>query len=96
MVGLATGVRSGFFIVDLDPKQKKQARLGELTPDGLAAWARLTAEHGHTPTYEVTTPSGGRHMTRRAPSPTGKENLPAFGLIFAGMVVMRSARRPAA
>jgi Bifunctional DNA primase/polymerase, N-terminal len=60
MLGIPTGAASGVFIIDLDvPKQVKRGPLGEVTPDGIAAWAAagITCK-----TYEVETGSGGRHI----------------------------------
>lgn len=50
-VGIATGTRSGFFVLDVDPKNGGDATLAE-----------FEAEHGKMPdTYLVETGSGGRH-----------------------------------
>lgn len=50
-VGLATGPRSGFFALDVDPKH-----------NGFASLAALVEEHGPLPTtYTVRTGSGGLH-----------------------------------
>jgi hypothetical protein len=63
MIGVRTGEVSGFFVVDQDrPKQVKNAPIGTMSPDGIAAWRKLVDEHGgHAPTIEVTSPSGGVH-----------------------------------
>jgi hypothetical protein len=54
MVGVPTGSRSGISVVDLDRK--------EADKDGVATWAKLTAEHGGPPaTLSSTTPSTGQH-----------------------------------
>jgi len=53
MIGVALGARSGVFAVDLDRKPGQ--------PDGVATWAKLSAEHGPTPTLSSTTPSTGEH-----------------------------------
>jgi putative DNA primase/helicase len=60
MVAIPTGAVSGVFVIDLDkPKQVKRGPIGELTPDGLAAWAKTGID---CKTYEVETGSGGRHI----------------------------------
>ncbi len=51
-IGIATGVKSGFFVVDVDPDN-----------GGLEALAQLEATHGPLPrTVEQRTGSGGRHL----------------------------------
>ena len=46
----------GWLVVDLDKDKKTGDHTGEET------WAKLLEEHGEAPTYEVVTPSGGRHL----------------------------------
>ena len=62
-IGVPTGELAGVFVIDLDlPKKAKGVPIGQMTPDGAAAWQKLVAEDGgYPPTYEVTTPSGGKH-----------------------------------
>lgn len=56
--GTLTGVRSGYFVVDIDPKN-----------GGPESWAKLIAEHGQLPpTLEVRTGSGGTHYYFRMPA----------------------------
>src|SRR5262249_28065839 len=57
MIGAAMGARSGVFAVDLDRK--------EADKDGVATWAKLTAEHGAAPTLSSTTQSTGQHHFAR-------------------------------
>lgn len=50
-IGAATGSRSGFWVLDIDP------------PNGPGSLATLEAEHGLLPaTIEASTPRGGRHL----------------------------------
>ena len=52
---------SGLVVVDVDVRDDKP---------GAATWGALVAEHGPVPaTLEVRTPSGGRHIYFRAPTP---------------------------
>ena len=54
MIGIVTGAKSRVWVLDLDKKEHA---------DGLAALERLEAKHGKLPiTFEVDTPSGGRHL----------------------------------
>jgi hypothetical protein len=56
-VGLVTGARSGFFVLDIDPDHGGEVSL-----------ATLLAEHGALPiTVEALTGSGGRHILFRYP-----------------------------
>jgi hypothetical protein len=58
MVATATGLHSKTLVVDLDRKQADK--------DGVATWAKLTAEHGGAPvTLSSTTPSTGQHHIYR-------------------------------
>ena len=51
-IGVATGARSGFWVLDIDPEH-----------GGDQALADLEAKHGTLPaTIAASTPSGGRHM----------------------------------
>lgn len=51
-IGIATGVKSGFFVIDVDPDN-----------GGLESLAQLEATHGPLPhTVEQRTGSGGRHL----------------------------------
>ncbi len=51
-IGVATGRRSGIWVLDIDPRH-----------GGDAALAEFAAEHGPLPlTVEVSTPRGGRHL----------------------------------
>ncbi|HYO52162.1 bifunctional DNA primase/polymerase, partial [Archangium sp.] len=57
-VGIATGFASGFFVLDVDPKNGGDATL-----------ARLLSEHGPLPvTAQQATPSGGAHYLFRMPA----------------------------
>lgn len=78
-VGVATGP-AGLVVLDLDT-----AEPGEVSPprwaahgvvDGAGVLAVLLAETGNAlpPTYEVATPSGGRHLYFRAPAGLGLRN----------------------
>lgn len=72
----ATGSRSGFWCLDIDPRH-----------DGPAALARLEAEHGALPpTIEASTPSGGRHLYFRWPA-DGPEIRNSAGRIGPGLDV---------
>ncbi len=51
-IGVATGRKSGIWVLDVDPKH-----------GGKVALAKLTSEHGPLPiTIEASTPSGGQHL----------------------------------
>jgi P4 family phage/plasmid primase-like protien len=55
-IGLATGIPSNVFVVDLDLDEDKGK-------DGPRVWATLEREHGKAPeTRTVQTPRGGRHL----------------------------------
>jgi hypothetical protein len=57
-IGIATGSRSGFWALDIDPRHH-----------GNRSLARLMSEHGELPeTISVRTPSGGVHMWWKWPS----------------------------
>ena len=59
MLGIATGQISGLFVLDVDTH-------GDT--NGYASLSALEAEHGELPdTYQVETPSGGRHYYFRYP-----------------------------
>lgn len=59
-IGIATGARSAFFVVDVDPDK-----------GGDAAIAQLMSKHGALPpTVEALTGSGGRHILFRHPGQT--------------------------
>ena len=55
LIGVPTGERSGFFVVDLDGVEHGG-------PCGLAAWDKLTASHAAPPTRKHETPHGGIHL----------------------------------
>lgn len=58
-IGIATGVRSGGFVLDIDCK----------AVNGLATLAELEDHHGQLPTtWTVATPTGGRHLWFACPS----------------------------
>ncbi|TQJ89308.1 bifunctional DNA primase/polymerase [Streptomyces sp. SLBN-31] len=64
-VGIATGP-AGLLVVDLDvPKEEEQ----EGAPDGATSFEALCERHGQPfpDTYQVRTPSGGRHLYFTAP-----------------------------
>jgi hypothetical protein len=58
-IGVATGKRSGVFVLDIDRK----------AVDGLTTLAELEDQHGMLPeTWEVHTPSGGSHLWFACPA----------------------------
>jgi hypothetical protein len=63
MVGLVTGSKSGFWVLDLDVSKKQPN--GRWTPDGVAYFYGQASQHGplpkYYPDYGVKTASGGRH-----------------------------------
>ena len=99
MIGAATGPASGFWAIDPDvPKPAKNGHAGKLSPDGTEAWAKLKAEHGgHSPTIEVTTPSGGRHVYFKAdparPLGNGEGKLSGRVRGDGGYVILPPSRR---
>lgn len=65
-VGIVTGKRSGFFVLDLDVRVDRET--GEVTKDGTEKLARLEAQHGKLPpTPKATTGGGGVHLFFRYP-----------------------------
>lgn len=78
-VGIATGP-SGLIVVDLDirkPDEPPPARWARLRIDSGAAALRALARQHHTtitPTYAVSTPSGGWHLYYTAPTGTPLRN----------------------
>lgn len=57
-IGIATGAKSGLWVLDVDPRH-----------GGAVALAALESEHGPLPaTITATTPSGGRHLYWRWPT----------------------------
>jgi hypothetical protein len=57
-IGIATGMKSGVFVIDVDPRN-----------GGAASFARLCQQIGDLPrTLSVTTGSGGSHHYLRLPS----------------------------
>jgi hypothetical protein len=52
-VGIATGERSGVWVLDVDAKG---------SPSGVESWAALVAEHGQQETQTAETGSGGAHV----------------------------------
>jgi hypothetical protein len=52
-VGIATGERSGIWVLDVDAKG---------SPSGVESWAALVAEHGQQETQTAETGSGGAHV----------------------------------
>lgn len=76
-VGLATGRRSGFWVLDVDPDNGGDIRLGE-----------LEATHGSLPqTYRVQTGSGGSHWYWSMPRSTDFEPTNSRGRLPAGLDV---------
>ncbi len=74
-IGAATGSRSGFWVLDIDP------------PDGPKSLAALEAEHGPLPvTIEASTPRGGRHLSWTRPT-SGQEIRNSAGWIRTGLDV---------
>lgn len=57
-VGIATGA-SGLYVIDVDHKNG--------TKNGLAAWGSLEEMYGHTPTYTVSSATGGLHLYYQLP-----------------------------
>jgi hypothetical protein len=55
LIGVPTGPRAGFFVVDLDGVEHGG-------PCGLTAWDQLTASHAAPPTRRHETPRGGIHL----------------------------------
>jgi len=59
-IGVPTGSPSGLIVIDIDVKNRAP---------GLATWSGLIATYGPIPkTWEVETPSGGKHVYFRAPA----------------------------
>jgi Bifunctional DNA primase/polymerase, N-terminal len=100
MVG-AYCAKSGIFVIDPDaPKQRCPGKIGDMTPDGRAAWDALKVEHGgHDPTYEVETPGGGLHVYFRAdparPVTNSEGSLGGLGINVRsnGYVILPPSRR---
>ena len=75
-IGVATGARSGIWVLDIDPQH-----------GGSAALADLEAKHGSLPTrIEASTPSGGRHLYWRW-NAEGEEIRNSAGRIGSGIDV---------
>ncbi len=76
-IGIATGTRSGLWVLDIDPRH-----------GGGAALAGLEREHGPVPaTIQSTTPSGGRHLYWRWPA-DGPEIRNSAGRVGPGLDVL--------
>lgn len=68
-IGIATGTRSGGFVLDIDRKEV----------DGLTTLAELEDRHGELPeTWMVQTPSGGRHLWFASPPDRSVRNRAGF------------------
>ena len=68
-IGIATGTRSGGFVLDIDRKEV----------DGLTILAELEDRHGELPeTWTVRTPSGGRHLWFASPTDRCVRNRAGF------------------
>ena len=76
-IGIATGARSGLWVLDIDPRH-----------GGAAALTALESAHGPVPaTIQSTTPSGGRHLYWRWPA-DGPEIRNSTGRIGPGLDVL--------